>query len=131
MDLPTWLVSILSSPEFTALILTACATVTTAFVGWATIQFRKRVLHDLSATDLALLRQVATVAVQYAEQKFKEMDGPTKLAEAVKVANVMIASYGLDVTVEQLYAVIEAAVYAETLDLSSGEAIGFPEPVVA
>ena len=131
MDLPTWLVSILSSPEFTALILTACATVTTAFVGWATIQFRKRVLHELSATDLALLRQVATVAVQYAEQKFKEMDGPTKLAEAVNVANVMIASYGLDVTVEQLYAVIEAAVYAETLDLSSGQAIGFPEVPVA
>lgn len=131
MDLPTWLISILSSPEFTALILTACATVTTAFVGWATVQFRKRVLHDLSATDLALLRQVATVAVQYAEQKFKEMDGPAKLAEAVNVANVMIASYGLDVTVEQLYAVIEAAVYAETLDLSSGQVIGFPEPPVA
>lgn len=126
MDFPTWLQSILGSPEFTALLLTTFAGAITAIIGWVAVQFRKRILHDLSETDLALLRQIATVAVLYAEQKFKEADGPAKLAEAVKVANTMIASYGLIVTVEQLYAIVEAAVYAETVHELSGEPIGFP-----
>jgi hypothetical protein len=115
MDFPSWLISILSSEAFTTLALTTFAGIVTAVVGWVAIQFRTRILHDLSATDLALLRSIAAMAVQYAEQKFAEADGPTKLAEALKAANALIASYGLKVTVEQLIKIIEAAVYAETL----------------
>jgi hypothetical protein len=123
---PEWLQSILGSPEFTALLLTSFAGIVTTVVTWIAVQFRKRILHDLSTTDLALLRQIASVAVMYAEQKFKEADGPTKLQEAVRVADTMILSYGLTVTVEQLYAIVEAAVYAETVHEVSGGSLGFP-----
>lgn len=115
MDLPSWVISILSSDAFTTLVLTTFAGIVTAIVGWVAIQFRTRILHDLSATDLALLRSIAALAVQYAEQKFADADGPAKLAEAVKAADALIASYGLKVTAEQLIKIIEAAVYAETL----------------
>ncbi len=106
---------ILASQEFTTLLLTAFAGVVTGVVGWVAIQFRKRILHDLSATDYALLRDIAADAVLYAEQKFKDADGPAKLAEAMKAADTMIASYGINVTVEQLEKIIEAAVYAEVI----------------
>ena len=115
MDLPTWLQSIIGSPEFTALLLTTFAGIVTGVVSWVAIQFRKNILHNLSATDYALLRAIAADAVKYAEQAFANSDGPTKLAAAVKAANAMIASYGINVTVEQLAQIIEAAVYAETI----------------
>jgi len=108
-----WIMSVLGSPEFTALLLTVFAGVTTAVVGWVAVQFRKNILHQLSATDLTLLRSIAMVAVQYVEQKFKDLDGPAKLQVAIEAADKMIASYGLKVTIEQLTAIIEAAVYAE------------------
>jgi hydroxypyruvate isomerase len=130
MDVQDFLQSLLSSPEFTTLLLTTFATVVTAIVGAVAIQFRKRILHELSATDLAMLRQIATLAVQYVEQKFKEAEGQTKLAEAIRVANTMIASYGINVTVEQLAAIVEAAVYAETVHEPVGPAaVGFPSPL--
>jgi hypothetical protein len=113
MDLPTWLQSIIGSPEFTALLLTTFAGVVTGVVSWVAVQFRKNILHSLSATDYALLRDIAADAVKYAEQAFKNADGPTKLAAAIDAANAMIASYGLTVTVEQLAKIIEAAVFAE------------------
>jgi len=108
-----WIMSVLGSTEFTALLLTVFAGVTTAVVGWVAVQFRKNILHQLSATDLTLLRSIAMVAVQYVEQKFKDLDGPAKLQVAIEAADKMIASYGLKVTIEQLTSIIEAAVYAE------------------
>ncbi len=117
-----WLASVLASPEFTGLILTSAATAATAIAGWAVMVFRRRVLNELSAADLALLRQIASVAVTYAEQRFKEADGPAKLDAAIKAADTMIASYGLKVTVEQLRTVIEAAVYAELAHASLPDA---------
>ena len=113
MDLTTFFQNILGSYEFTALLVTAFTAVATVVIGVVGYQFRKRVLHELSATDYALLRSISTVAVQYAEQKFKEADGPAKLAAAIAAANTMIASYGLKVTVEQLTKIIEAAVFVE------------------
>jgi hypothetical protein len=113
------------SPEFTNLILLAITTVVSAIVGWGVVVFRKNILHNLSSTDLALLRQIAGVAVAYAEQKFKDLDGPAKLAAATEAANALIASYGLKVTVEQLRHIIEAAVYTEIAKVPA------PEPVLA
>jgi hypothetical protein len=110
-----FILSILGSPEFTALILTAFATAVTSIAGYLALQFRKRILNELSVADLALLRSIAVIAVQYAEQKFKDADGPAKLDAAVEVANTMIAGYGLKVKVQQLVSIIEAAVYAETV----------------
>lgn len=108
--------AILGSPEFTVFVLTAFAAITTTIVGWVAVEFRKRISKQLSATDLALLRSIATVAVQYAEQKFKEQDGPAKLAAAIAAANTMLVAYGLNVKIEQLVAIIEAAVFAETIN---------------
>ncbi len=113
-----WLLGIIGSPEFTALLLTTFAGVVTAVVGWVGVQFRKRILRELSAADLALLRSIARIAVQYAEQKYRAADGPTKLAAAMAATNTMIASYGLRVTTEQLLAIVEAAVFAETIHAS-------------
>jgi len=118
VDIPAWLVSIISSDAFTQLVLTTFAGIVTAAVGVIAYQFRTRILHDLSATDYALLREIAADSVIYAEQKFKDADGPAKLAEAMKAADAMIASYGIRVTVEQLEKIIEAAVYAETIHAS-------------
>lgn len=130
MDIPAWFASFLGSPEFTGLLLTTFAGVVTAVIAWVARVFRQRILHDLSVTDYALLRDIAADAVLYAEQKFRDLDGPAKLAEAVKAANAMIASYGLSVTVEQLTQIIEAAVYAEVVH-GSAAVVGFGEPVQA
>jgi len=108
-----FILGILGSPEFTALMLTTFAGIVTAVVGWVAVQFRKRILNELSVADLALLRSIAVIAVQYAEQRFKDADGPAKLAAAVAAADKMIAGYGLRVKTEQLMAIIESAVYAE------------------
>lgn len=114
MTIPDWLISVLSSDAFTTLLLTTFAGIVTAIVGWVAVQVRTRILHDLSATDLALLRSIAGIAVQWAEQTLADADNAAKLAAAIKAANTMLASYGLRVTVEQLTAIVEAAVYAET-----------------
>jgi hypothetical protein len=113
MDIPVWLEEVLRSEAFATLIITSFAGFVTAMIGWVGIQFRKRILHDLSATDYALLRQIAADAVKYAEQKFKDANGSVKLNEALKAADAMIASYGISVTTGQLVKIIEAAVYAE------------------
>lgn len=115
MDIPTWLASILGSDAFAQLVLQAVSVIAVSVVTWVAYQFRKRILHDISATDYELLRKIAADAVIYAEQKFKDADGPAKLAEAMKAADAMIASYGIQVTVEQLEKIVEAAVYAETI----------------
>jgi energy-converting hydrogenase Eha subunit G len=128
MDLPTWLQSVISSPEFTALLLTTFAGIVTGVVSWVAVQFRKNILHNLSATDYALLRAIAADAVKYAEQAFKDSDGPAKLAAAIAAADTMIASYGIHVTVEQLAKIIEAAVYAETIASPLPEVPVVPDP---
>jgi hypothetical protein len=118
--------SILGSPEFTTALLTALGIVITALVGWVGTMVRRYIVHALSDRDLALLRQIAAIAVQYADQTFKDADGPAKLTEAMKVADAMIASYGLTVTSEQLRAIVEAAVY---LELAHTDVLTEPAPV--
>jgi hypothetical protein len=114
VTIPDWLISVLSSEAFTSILLTAFAGVVTAIVSWIAVVIRQRILHDLSATDLALLRSIAGIAVQWAEQTLADADNAAKLAAAIKAANTMLAGYGLRVTIEQLTAIVEAAVYAET-----------------
>lgn len=114
MTIPDWLISVLSSDAFTSILLTAFAGVVTAIVSWIAVVIRQRILHDLSATDLALLRSIAGIAVQWVEQTLADADNAAKLAAAVKAADAMLAGYGLRVTIEQLTAIVEAAVYAET-----------------
>ena len=108
-----WIASVLASPEFTALVLAAFASGITAVVAWTARFVRRYILRHLDERELALLRQIAVISVDYVEQVYQGADGPTKLAEAKRVANTMIASYGLKVSAEQLLAIIEAAVFAE------------------
>lgn len=119
MTIPEILATILASDAFAALVLTTVATVATAVVGWLGYAIRRHVLRRLDADELALVRQIATVAVAYAEQKYRTSDGPARLAAAMSAANTMLAAYGVRVSAEQLLAVIEAAVYAETVHFSS------------
>ena len=109
----TFIQNLLGSNEFTSLLLTTFAGVVTGVVSWVAVQFRKNVKHNLSATSYALLQQIAADAVRYVEQTYKEADGPVKLAAATQAADSIISSYGLKVTVEQLNAIIEAAVYGQ------------------
>lgn len=120
--MPDWLLTFLGSPEFTSLLLTTFAGIVTAVVGWVAVQVRRRIMHDLSAADLALLRSIAALAVQWAEQTMAGADNKAKLDAAVAAADAMLAGYGLSVTVERLVRIIEAAVYAETLHAELPEA---------
>ena len=103
----------LGSDQVTSLILALFTGAVTAAVGWLAYQFRRRILGSLNATELALLREIAAIAVSYAEQTGAAKASEEKLAEAVRVANTYLAAYGLNVRAEQLVAIIEAAVYAE------------------
>ena len=122
MTIPDWLVSVLSSDAFTTLLLTTFAGVVTAIVSWIAVQVRTRILHDLSVTDLALIRSIATIAVQFVEQTMATEAGSAKLAAAIHAADTMLAGYGLKVTIEQLTAIVEAAVFAEIAHASLPEA---------
>lgn len=124
MTIPDIIATILASDAFAALVLTAVATVATALVGWIGYAVRRHVLRRLDADELALVRQIAAVAVTYAEQRFGASDGPARLAAAISAANTMLAAYGVKVSAEHLLAVIEAAVYAETVHFRS-----FTQPV--
>lgn len=106
--------AILASPELAALVLTAFATVVTALVGWVGYAVRRHVLRRLSAQELALVREIAAVAVRYAEQKLGKGAGAAKLELATAAANRFLAAYGVKVSAEQLLAIVEAAVFAET-----------------
>jgi LL-H family phage holin len=103
--------TILTSDAFASLLLTAVAGAASALAGAVIYYVRKRVLKDLDSAELAQLREIAALAVQFAEQKFKDAGGDVKLAEAMKAADAMLASYGIKVTTRQLQTVIEAAVY--------------------
>lgn len=122
-----WLTGVLGSPEFSTLLLTTFASAVFAFVGWLGYLVRRNILRNLSATDFALLRSIATIAVQYTEQKFTDLDGPAKLTAALQVADTYIAAYGLKVTAAQLLNIIEAAVYAETIKMTLPEPTTQPE----
>ncbi|MBA3875560.1 MAG: hypothetical protein C0498_01265 [Anaerolinea sp.] len=109
-----WARDTLGSPEFTALIIATFTTAVTALVGWVGLVVRRNILRQLDERELALLRQIASIAVTYVEQTYRDLDGPARLAKAQEAADALLASYGLRVTSEQLRAVIEAAVYTET-----------------
>ena len=104
---------IIGSPEFTTMLLTAFGTIVVAFVGWVGVVIRRYVLHSLSDRDLALLRNIATIVVQYVDQVYTDLDGPAKLDEAMRAADAYLIAYGLHVSTDQLRAVIEAAVRTE------------------
>jgi hypothetical protein len=121
MDIPGFINSVITSDAFATLVLTAFAGAVSAAVGAIAYFVRKRILKDLDAADLAQLRDIAALAVQYAEQKFKDAGGEEKLAAALQAADALIASYGIHVTTSQLRTIIEAAVYAELAEPASVE----------
>lgn len=108
-----WLHGVLASPEFAALALGAFTTAVGTVVGWLGLQFRRHILRRLSAQELALLQQIASIAVAYVEQTAIGRESGAKLQEAIRIANTYLAAYGIQVRAEQLVAIIEAAVYAE------------------
>lgn len=114
LDLPGFFNTVLASDAFATLILTAFAGVVSAAAGAIAYYVRKNILKNLDAAELAQLREIAALAVQYAEQKFKDAAGPEKLQAALRAADAMIASYGIKVSTNQLVKIIEAAVYVET-----------------
>lgn len=75
---------------------------------------RAFMLRRLSVEQLRLLTDIATFAVNFAEQTGLDKTGEQKKAEALKVASDFLAKYGLKVTPEQLDAAIEAALYEAT-----------------
>ncbi len=114
MDIFELIRSILATPEFSTAVLTAFAAVVSAAVGYGVTIIRKYGLGFLNERELTLTRQLAVIAVQYVEQVYKDADGPAKLESAMAALDDMLAGYGIQVRAEQLRAIVEAAVYAQT-----------------
>lgn len=66
----------------------------------------------LSAADLQLLRDVATAAVQAAEQQYKKDPDASrkKLDAAMELASTQLLAYGIRINQTQLRAAVEASV---------------------
>lgn len=105
--------ALVGSQEFTEFLLTAVSTVVVAIVGAVAVKARQLVEANTTETELTALNSIAAIAVTYVEQKFNDLDGPVKYAEAVRIANGMLADAGLKVTAQQLQAIIESAVFTE------------------
>lgn len=100
---------ILNSPEFIALLLT----VITAVIGFVGKALRDFIGKKLTAEQLQVLIIIAKQAVAVAEQTGLAKTGEEKKAEAIKVAQTYLDAYGIKVSVAQLEAAIEAAVWNE------------------
>lgn len=100
---------ILSSPEFIALLLT----VITAVIGFVGKAARDFIGRKVTAEQLRLLLVIARQAVAVAEQTGLAKTGEEKKAEAIRVAQTYLDAYGIKVSVEQVEAAIEAAVFNE------------------
>lgn len=105
--------AIVGSQEFSEFLLTSVTTVVVAIVGFVAVQARKLIADNTTQTELTALNNIAAIAVTYVEQKFSDLGGPAKYAQAVALANSLIAEAGIKVTVQQLQAIIESAVYTE------------------
>lgn len=66
--------------------------------------------RHVSASDLAILREIATTSVLAVEKTMKDAEGQAKLAASLELAADQLAAYRIRVTHEQLRAAIEAAV---------------------
>lgn len=67
----------------------------------------KRVLEKL--LEDKTVAAVASTAVQYVEQAYKDLHGEEKLAQALQAAETLLAEKGIQLTTEQLTVYIEAA----------------------
>jgi LL-H family phage holin len=107
------LTTILNSPEFIALLLT----VITAVIGFVGKTLRDFIGRKLTAEQLNLLIIIAKQAVSVAEQTGITKTGEEKKAEAIRVAQTYLDAYGIKVSVAQVEAAIEAAVFSELTKL--------------
>lgn len=104
---------ILSSPEFIGLLIA----VITAVVGFVGKSLRDLIGRKVTAEQLQLLMIIAKQAVQVAEQTGLARTGEEKKAEAIRVAQVYLDAYGIKISVAQIAAAIEAAVFSELTKL--------------
>jgi mevalonate kinase len=114
--------SSLSSHEFASFVPNVFARVVATVVGWVGSHVRRLVLHRASADEPPVLRDIAKIAVACVEQTKLGEESEAKLADAMRVAQAQLDNYGIQVSVEQLQAIIEAAVYADIAKLE------LPEP---
>ena len=121
-----WILTLLQDPTVRAVvsaIAIAGITAVLAFGGraivaaWAT--FRTNALHQLDASQLALIDVIASRAVRYAEQVLKSEPGQAKLAEATRLVSEQAALIGIVLTPEQLRIAVEAALVDLKLDLAA------------
>ena len=78
-----------------------------ALAGWLGVQaknlYKKYVNSEIK-------QSVCRTAVRFVEQIYQDLHGPEKLAKAMAKASEMLAGYGIEISDEELTAMLEAAV---------------------
>lgn len=119
------ILTILASPEFAAFLFTVVVTVG-GYIGKLAASFLK---SKLSETNLRRLVIIAENAVRVAEQTGLGKTGEEKKAEALRVAQTYLDSFGIKVKAAQLEAAIEAAVFSQLTQFKAADEV-IPVPVV-
>lgn len=101
--------------EFVDALLQALYPILLAVITAAAGALSQRLFAYLSAhfseQQLSLGREIASHAVEFVEQVFKDVHGPEKLNAALRQAKEFGAKYGVRYTDEQWKALIEAALH--------------------
>lgn len=108
------ILGILASPQFAAFLFTALVAVAT----WIGRQVVALIKKQLTASQIETLFKVAAIAVTFAEQTGAEKTGAEKKLEAIRVAQIYLDAYNIKVSLSQLEAAIEAAVFSEITKLT-------------
>lgn len=107
------LTAIVTNDAFAPFVISVLVAVA-SFVGKSV---RDYLQQKMKPEQLRFLMEVATKAVLVAEQTGLDKTGEEKKAEAVAVAQTFLDAYNVKVSVAQLEAAIEAAVFAEFADI--------------
>lgn len=101
--------TIVASDQFAAFLFSALVAIAT-WIAKSVVAILKNKLTD---AQLAILFKVASQAVLVAEQTGALKTSEEKKAEAIRVAQTYLEAYKIKVSLAQLDAAIEAAVYSE------------------
>lgn len=97
-------------------LLATVLTVVFSYIGLETKKLYKRYC------DTQEKRDIADTTVRYIEQVYKDLDGQDKLNKAINHASHILSDKGIDVSGDELRALLEAAVHAMNQEKSKVDA---------
>lgn len=99
--------------QLTPIIVQVMMLVVTTVIGAIGFAARKWINTKFNKEQLEVINDIALVGVQAAEQLFKHFDGEAKKQFALEYAEAELAKRGINVDLDELSTIIEAAVLAE------------------